>query len=462
MVLGDGQEVELSVRKGRNKNILVQVSNAAAAAALADISAPFSIFSPGLAGVARNETHVSDGVLLRALARGDANVVLRNILYRLWDTPEWDAFVTDIQTIFPDLDIKVRFDAATDENIGVHVIHGKNELPIELAGTGVLQAAQILAYIHKFSPSMIVLDEPDSHLHPNNQRLICRLLRHISGERETQVILTTHSRHIIDAIGHDSTFLWAQSGRIERASDEDEIDMLLDLGALDVKDRIAAGDYKLIVLTEDDNLTPILTLLEANGSVADKTLVLSYGGVTSIKQLRPLMKVVRDTNKDAVVVLHRDRDLLTDEDVRNWREKVNVLGAIPFLTGGLDIELYFLREEHLATSKQIDRSDIVDLLNKTIDERFGALVRSYVNKTIENERKQGRFGNLDVGKVAADAPLAIRANLDRFALGKELLAGFRDAFRKRYGKSSRIMVATAALEDASVRHFVAAAFPEKG
>ena len=79
--LTSGEQPAVSVRKGRNRNILVSVGNAIAAKELSSLEKPFSVFSPGLAGIAKTEHYVSDGVLLRMIARGDANLVLRNISF---------------------------------------------------------------------------------------------------------------------------------------------------------------------------------------------------------------------------------------------------------------------------------------------------------------------------------------------------------------------------------------------
>src|ERR1035438_4570803 len=96
---------QIGIRNGRNRNILVTIENAPVAQNLSSLEKPFSIFSPGLAGIAKRESYVSDGVLFRALARGDANLVLRNILLRLWDTADWQPFLSDLREIFPNLDI---------------------------------------------------------------------------------------------------------------------------------------------------------------------------------------------------------------------------------------------------------------------------------------------------------------------------------------------------------------------
>jgi len=275
-----------------------------------NLETPFSVFSLGLAGIAKTEQYLSDGVLLRAIARGDANLVLRNNLLRLWNTDKWDAFLADILEIFPKARFRVEFKQETDEFITVRVSSGDRWLPLELAGTGVLQATQILSYIHRFSPSIVVLDEPDSHLHPNNQRLLCALLRKVAEERGTQILLTTHSRHVVDAIGGTARFLWVRNGTVDHAGEDDEIGILMDIGALDIKERVAQPGTKAIVLTEDENTRFLRALLESSGFILNETAILSYFGVSTEKQLRPLVQVIRNINSAARIVVHRDRDVI--------------------------------------------------------------------------------------------------------------------------------------------------------
>lgn len=186
-VMNNGQTCTVNVRRGKNRNIMVSAVSEEAAETLASLENPFSIFSPGLAGIAKSEHLVSDGVLLRTLARGDANLILRNILYRLWDTERWGPFLDDLHEVYPGIDLKVEFIPETDEFVEVRIGTNGDWVPLELAGTGILQVIQMLSYIHKFNPKLVVLDEPDSHLHPNNQRLLCTLLDRIANDRETQV-----------------------------------------------------------------------------------------------------------------------------------------------------------------------------------------------------------------------------------------------------------------------------------
>ena len=137
-------------------------------------------------------------------------------------------------------------------------------VPLEITGTGVLQAIQILSYIHRFEPSIVVLDEPDSHPLSNNQRLLCALLRRVAEDRGTQIMLTTHSRHIIGVIGQGSGFLWIRNGFVDVAGPDDEIGILLDIGALDIKERVSKPGTKAIVLTEDEITRSLEAVLESS------------------------------------------------------------------------------------------------------------------------------------------------------------------------------------------------------
>ncbi|SPU46431.1 ATP-dependent nuclease [Brevundimonas diminuta] len=195
--MDDEEDFSVSVYKGKNKNISIKLHHPWAAKAAADIHAPYSVFCPGLAGIPKNETLVSEGVLRRAVARGDANVVLRNVLYRLSKTTEWKKFQDAFSTIFPNFEIRVQFEESLAEYIEAYVSNSGQEIPLELAGTGMLQMAQILAYVFYFSPRLLILDEPDSHLHPNNQRSMCRMIMKLGSERGMQIIMASHSRHVL-------------------------------------------------------------------------------------------------------------------------------------------------------------------------------------------------------------------------------------------------------------------------
>ena len=65
--------------------------------------------------------------------------------------------------------IRVSHDAEKDLTISADVeIEGKS-IPLELLGMGYLQLIQIFCYLLLFRPKVLLIDEPDIHLHPNVQ-----------------------------------------------------------------------------------------------------------------------------------------------------------------------------------------------------------------------------------------------------------------------------------------------------
>ncbi len=433
LTFDDGQVINLSIRKGRITNIIVEPDNVAYAKALSNLEAPYSVFSPGLAGVARTEAHISDGILLRALARGDANAFVRNILYRLqkWKK-EWAQFESDLSLIFPNLRIKVRFKQQIDQFIDVTIGEDDREIPLDLAGTGLLQAIQILAYLHLFSPKLIILDEPNSHLHPNNQRLLCSLLSTISTDRNVQVLITTHSRHVLDTLYETAKMLWVQSGSVVEASADDQVDMLLELGALDIKEKLNTGAFKVIVLTEDRITILLKTLLINSGFSETETALLPYNGVTTVHLLKPLIKQIK-TISNAPIIVHRDRDFMEPDEISVWKRDIIAAGAEPFVTREIDVEGYFATDDFISfVGKRHSSFDLSAVKKRIIDGEYDDTLASYVNGRVDLERKSGNMGRVDYGKLSVAASKKVSADMLGVMKGKRKLSKLREIFKEFY------------------------------
>jgi ABC-type proline/glycine betaine transport system ATPase subunit len=344
-------------------------------------------------------------------------------------------FEEDLALIFPTVKLELRFDAKIDQYIEVKSIEGERTVPLDLAGTGLLQAVQILAYLHLFAPKLIVLDEPDSHLHPNNQRLLCSLLTTIAWERDVQVIMTTHSRHVLDSMYNDARILWVQEGQVVKATAEDQVDILLELGALDVEEKIASGKFKAIVLTEDAVTQYLNIILRNSGFTPSDTTVLSYNGVTNVHLLKPLVKHIKKIS-NAVIVVHRDRDFLDNNEVEDWKKQIRAIEAEPFVTAEIDVEGYFCADDYLSFATKRHNIDIDELKAKAIAGAEDEIITSYVNGRVDHERKSGTIGKLDFGKLSAAAARTVMASPWSYMKGKRKLARVRfisqDVFGVRF------------------------------
>src|SRR5262249_10368422 len=95
-LLDDGTSSTVSLRKGRNRNLKVSIEGQLLGSKLQNLEKPYSVYAPGLAGIPRVEHFMSAGLVLRAVARGDANLVLRNVLLQLSKIPDkWSNFLRD-------------------------------------------------------------------------------------------------------------------------------------------------------------------------------------------------------------------------------------------------------------------------------------------------------------------------------------------------------------------------------
>lgn len=324
-------ETVVTIRKGKNKNIAVEIQHKELGEKLRNIEEPFSIYVPGLAGIPAMEELKSPGIVRRAAARGDANNIFRNILWLLRNSEKaWQQFCEDIHEIFPQVEFIVQFDAEKDEYLNIKIRKNDIVLPIDAAGTGFLQIVQILSYINLYKPKLLLLDEPDAHLHPDNQRKLAKRLLEISRSRETQIIISTHSRHLYDQLEEASQVCWIDAGQLNEEHIETR-DVLMRLGALDKIDIKNEINTKLIVLTEDSDQEPIKALLQSANIPLDETEVLSYKGCSDIKIANILAEYIHKHHPAFSIMVHRDRDYNSDEEIEKLKEsygKSNIITTL--------------------------------------------------------------------------------------------------------------------------------------
>ena len=366
----NSNSVEVSVRKGRNKNITIELKGMTLGEELRRIEEPFSIFVPGLAGIPSAEEYKTPSIVRKAAAKGDANNVFRNVLNLLYRDPEnWHRFIEDFQLIFPNMDINIEFNPDRDEFIEATIEIGGRKLPIDAAGTGVLQAIQILSYVNAYKPKLLLLDEPDSHLHPNNQRKLVNMLIKLADNRDFQIILSTHSRHIIDEFNGNAKMHWVRNGGVIDDSTFDEASVLLDLGALDKGDLLLQDNMKCVLLTEDSDISPIKAILEASGFNMKEVDPWSYSGCTKIDAALVLNAFIKKHASAATVLLHKDRDYQTDVEAETFKASVEKAGIRCFLTRGTDIESHYLSKKHInKIYPQISLEKAQEILNSSIEE----------------------------------------------------------------------------------------------
>lgn len=441
---------QVGIRRGKNSNLAVDVDgDAQVLTELQNIRQPFSAFTPGLAGIPPVEEFRAPGVVRRAAAYGDANSVFRNVLWLLKnDLHGWKNFSDRMMRIFPDVKIDVNFDGENDAVMRAQVTRNSQPLPVDAAGTGILQAAQILSYIGVYRPKLLVLDEPDSHLHPSNQRLLIRLLGEVAEEDDFQVLLSTHSRHILDeCISMGGLIHWMANGTL-RTGDVGRVPVLLSLGALDVGDRLKNGIIDTVVLTEDTNTKYIDTLLSSSGRDMDKVQIWSYGGCTQLEAAKVLASFIDNIAPGCEVIVHRDRDYLSDEEIKSLREKFNKSGFTIFITEGTDIESHFLNCSHLSKVFPLrEDQEISELVDRATENTKGDSLRIMANSRYSQAVKSWDRSDRhpEAGNIYQACSEEYESDPTRFRHGKKTLKEFNKLAESEWGGSRNVAMDSQAL-----------------
>lgn len=93
------------------------------------------------------------------------------------------------------------------ENIEISALIKESNEKVELAqlGSGTINLLNILSVLsygdyNKYNLSVLLLDEPDSHLHANHQKKLFDFLKEISLDSNKQMFIITHNHELIDCV----------------------------------------------------------------------------------------------------------------------------------------------------------------------------------------------------------------------------------------------------------------------
>jgi hypothetical protein len=115
------------------------------------------------------------------------------------------------------------------------------------AGSGLLQTLIVLSFLYGYEPDVLLLDEPDAHLHVNLQRTLLDFLRR---QTHVQMIIATHAEEFIRRTKPQQISFLTPSG-IRRVSDTEQATIALaEISNLDIINLIAR---RLIIYVEGES-----------------------------------------------------------------------------------------------------------------------------------------------------------------------------------------------------------------
>lgn len=252
---------------------------------------PRTTFLPVIAGVQDREQRLAVGVRRRLVGQGLAGAVIRNILLDLYernaekridlkgDRPKirpadlkrlrqedpWEQLVAAMRKLFQQ-DLRVKpYNAAYHTHIRIESCRGTldgnrfkkfrdyNYRDIMVEGSGFLQWVGVFALAVWPNTDVLLLDEPDAHLHCQLQLDLMAELRRISALRDKQILVASHSTELIRRLP-PSQIVEVRHGASPRylVDEQQKIGVLGGIGTPYSPRLQKLQDMKLILLVESD------------------------------------------------------------------------------------------------------------------------------------------------------------------------------------------------------------------
>jgi predicted ATPase len=243
---------------------------------------------------------------------------------------------------------------------------GYNKRDIMVEGSGFLQWLSVFAMAVNPEVDVLLLDEPDAHLHPTLQTDLVDRLREVTSQSGKLVLIATHSPDILKAAPHDEVFGLSRGRGLYLTSEDQKVAVLAGLGTEYAPrlNRLQRSPRMLIVENDTD-----AKVLEAWATALGRdwpahVVVYPYSpGHTERKQL--FIGLSADI-ADLRAVSLRDRDdgalAAVDATLREPGRPDTIPGLYYRTWPRRDIEAYLLWPAAIARAAGVPVEDVVRLL----------------------------------------------------------------------------------------------------
>ena len=410
---------------------------------------PSIVYLPPIAGVISDEEFAPPAIRNRMLGRGLAGSVLRNALLNLKRRSEenlnkekgnskrlsrgkyakfkendpWEKLQNSLLNRFG---IQIEMDNYNEtyhasiqaylrsykrEKSGTYKKFGsKRDLMIE--GTGVLQWICVLAYAVDSQTDILLLDEPDAHLHGSLQSKIVKELEHLTKKSRKQILISTHSTKILRRASPNNVISMAGAAATHVANDKDLIKLISNLGENIDRGYIIqeiSSRRNVLFLEGDSDETMIRIIAEKlEISISDFAIILS---TESHDDRRSMINILRRYYSDIRAISLRDRDKKSVEDIckRTLRDNSAKRDTEIFVSRTLrrqEIENYALVPECIARTIDVSAKDLENWWKKQeklpsmedLQKDSGDVVAMDVKNTLIGKLKKHGKGLSDVWK----------------------------------------------------------------
>jgi predicted ATPase len=316
------------------------------------------VYVPPFSGLETSEKWQDTGVIQEEVGKAQPGRVLRNLLLRVWKRQETDgdktiqsnsinqgdwAELTSIVSRWFKVDLSEPQYREGATRIICEYKQASKHLPevstdrrkkrassikkydIISGGSGFQQTLILLAFFYGFHPDVILMDEPDAHLHVSLQREVLDHFQKVAKMRRVQFLVATHSRDFINQVAPHQILSLRENGPARLGLNYEVHDALDQLGALDNTQLGVLSAYRRLLLVENESDWRLLSIFlntvlgaEVSGQVT-RRLAVCYNHTsvwkTDVEKLRgQLHKMLKLQGETLKVFAISDRDYYPERD----------------------------------------------------------------------------------------------------------------------------------------------------
>lgn len=308
---------------------------------------PRLAYLPPFAGMTDRETRLTGAIRRRRIGEGLAGAVLRNILLDMQQhnleerrrlrgtkskisdadlktlraTDPWELLQHNLRTTFSaELDV-APFRDEYHSYIQVEVVKGSvdgykvkrypgyNKRDLMVEGSGFLQWLSVFGLATDPAIDVLLLDEPDAHLHSSLQEQLLDSLRSMDIEISKQVLIATHSTEILrNADPADILHVRGAEGGRYLKEEHQKVGLLAGLGS-DYAPRLdRAKKTRRLLFVEGRTDLAILKAIAAKLEIEWPDAWVEWTTTRTQKERKQLYLALKEEVPDLVVLSLRDRD----------------------------------------------------------------------------------------------------------------------------------------------------------
>ena len=399
------------------------------------------ILVPGFVGALVIEEYMTPQVVKRVIDAGRQTEVLRNVLLKLnTEFPKrFELLNAIIQKHFNVNLSKISFDEANDEFVTTEYKESGVELDIVMAGSGFLQFLQLLTFILSKKSNIVLLDEPDAHLHPSLQKILILVLTELSKQESIQFIIATHSKEIVNQTNPTNiVFIDSKNKEGKRLlSTSGVLDVLEKLGSIDHVDLALLLKTKRCLFVEGhefkilQHFANTLSIPAFQGNKQVVPIIRGGKGERYYDDLTVFRSVVGLDLKGYSII---DRDFKTDDQVQDLIQKSKKKQVTTHVWRLHEIENYLLKPSVIIkvinrknTTPQISESDVKNLILESSNELRQDIADNLSEALIHSSRQKGN--TLDVSTSNKRARETLASKWDNWYSLLEIIPG-KEVLRK--------------------------------